>query len=573
MKMENPLEPVGRAALAASREMLALGPEEKAQALRLMAAGVRSAAEKIVRENGLDMEEARKGGRNAAFLDRLLLTPERVEHMARGMEQVAALPDPVGECIREWTRPNGLHIRQVRVPLGVIGFIYESRGTVTCDAAALCLKSGNAVILRGGSESLRTNRVLAEVLRAALKESAVPADAVQLLDSGSRDEVRQLCELDSFLNVVIPRGGKGLIRAVTEYARVPVLKHLDGVCHVYVDAAADLKMAVNVLDDAKTQRPGVCNAAETLLVDAAAAERFLPMAAERMRRRAVECRVCERSRPFFGPEAVPAEERDWSTEYEDLILSVKVVDGVRDAVEHINRYGSHHSDSIITEDGKARDYFMSRVDSACVYHNCSTRFSDGEEFGFGAEIGIGTDKFHARGPMALRELTSYKYVIEGPFPDSGGRPRLNRHVRNQKGSTAAWPRCSPLVHTPEEVPLESQPVADASVETGGAAAEVRIDIRKNGAGVTHRNGDARACLHAGGSFPGSVHAESCAGHAGGRQRCRGFPVAQELDNLHPQFTHGRAARQVAGELSAEPRPQSHGAVGGIHVVHAHAQAP
>lgn len=209
------------------------------------------------------------------------------------------------------------------------------------------------------------------------------------------------------------QGGKGLIRAVTEYARVPVLKHLDGVCHVYVDAAADLEMAVNVLDDAKTQRPGVCNAAETLLVDAAAAERFLPMAAERMRLRGVECRVCERSRPFFGPEAIPAEEEDWSTEYEDLILSVKVVDGVRDAVEHINHYGSHHSDSIITEDERARDYFMNRVDSACVYHNCSTRFSDGEEFGFGAEIGIGTDKFHARGPMALRELTSYKYVIEG----------------------------------------------------------------------------------------------------------------------------------------------------------------
>ena len=348
MKMKNPLEPAGRTALEASRELLALEPEEKALALRLMAAGVRSAAEKIVRENGLDMEEARKGGRNAAFLDRLLLTPERVEHMARGMEQVAALPDPVGECIREWTRPNGLHIRQVRVPLGVIGFIYESRGTVTCDAAALCLKSGNAVILRGGSESLRTNRALAEVLRAALKESAVSADAVQLLDSGSRDEVRQLCGLDSFLNVIIPRGGKGLIRAVTEYARVPVLKHLDGVCHVYVDAAADLEMAVNVLDDAKTQRPGVCNAAETLLVDAAAAERFLPMAAERMRLRGVECRVCDRSRPFFGPEAIPAEEEDWSTEYEDLILSVKVVDGVRDAVEHINHYGSHHSDSIVS---------------------------------------------------------------------------------------------------------------------------------------------------------------------------------------------------------------------------------
>lgn len=413
MTAENPLEPVGRAALAASREMLALGPEEKADALRRMAAAVRPAAPRILQENALDVEEARTAGRNAAFLDRLLLTPDRVERMAHGMEQVAELPDPVGACIREWTRPNGLHISQVRVPLGVIGFIYESRGTVTCDAAALCLKSGNAVILRGGSESLRTNRVLAEALRGALKESAVPVDALQLLNSGSRDEVRQLCELDSCLNVIIPRGGKGLIRTVMEYARVPVLKHLDGICHVYVDAAADLEMAVNVLDDAKTQRPGVCNAAETLLVDAAVAERFLPMAAERLRLRSVECRVCGRSRPFFGPEAVAASEEDWSTEYEDLILSVKVVDGVRGAVEHINRYGSHHSDSIMTEDAEARDYFMRRVDSACVYHNCSTRFSDGEEFGFGAEIGIGTDKFHARGPMALRELTSYKYVILG----------------------------------------------------------------------------------------------------------------------------------------------------------------
>lgn len=299
MTAANPLEPVGRAALAASREMLALGPEEKADALRRMAAAVRAAAPRVLQENALDMEEAGAAGRNAAFLDRLLLTPDRVERMAHGMEQVAELPDPVGDCIREWTRPNGLHISQVRVPLGVIGFIYESRGTVTCDAAALCLKSGNAVILRGGSESLRTNRVLVEVLRGALKESAVPVDALQLLASGSRDEVRQLCELDSCLNVIIPRGGKGLIRTVMEYARVPVLKHLDGVCHVYVDAAADLEMAVNILDDAKTQRPGVCNAAETLLVDAAVAERFLPMAAERMRLRGVECRVCGRSRPFF----------------------------------------------------------------------------------------------------------------------------------------------------------------------------------------------------------------------------------------------------------------------------------
>lgn len=413
MTTENPLEPMGRAALAASREMPALTAAEKAAALRLMAAGVRHAAESVLRENALDMEEARHEGRNEAFLDRLLLTPERVEGMAQGMERVAELPDPVGEIIRDWTRPNGLHIRQVRVPLGVVGFIYESRGTVTCDAAALCLKAGNAVILRGGSESLRTNRALVAVLRSALAQSRIPVDALQLLDSGNRDEVRQLCELDSCLNVIIPRGGKGLVRAVMEHARVPVLKHLDGVCHIYVDGAADLQMALDILDDAKTQRPGVCNAAETLLVDAAVAAEFLPSAAKRLRLRGVECRVCEQGRPFFGPDAVPVAEEDWRTEYEDLILSVKVVDGVREAVEHVNRYGSHHSDAIVTSDEAARDWFMTRVDSACVYHNCSTRFSDGAEFGFGAEIGIGTDKFHARGPMALRELTSYKYVIEG----------------------------------------------------------------------------------------------------------------------------------------------------------------
>lgn len=413
MQTPNPLEHVGRAALVASREMLSLTTAEKTKALHLMAAAVREAVDVILAENVQDMRDAEHSGRNAAFLDRLLLTPERVEKMARGMEQVALLPDPVGECIRSWTRPNGLAIHQIRVPLGVIGFIYESRGTVTCDAAALCLKSGNAVILRGGSESLRTNRVLASVLRNALQKSHVPVDALQLLDSGDRAEVRQLCELDSFLNVIIPRGGKGLIRTVMEYAKVPVLKHLDGVCHIYVDAEADLEMALKVLDDAKTQRPGVCNAAETLLVDAAIAGQFLPMAAERMLLRGVECRVCPQCRPFFGPEAVMAEEEDWSTEYEDLILSIKVVNGVGEAVEHINRYGSHHSDSIITEDAAACACFMNRVDSACVYHNCSTRFSDGEEFGFGAEIGIGTDKFHARGPMALRELTTYKYTVFG----------------------------------------------------------------------------------------------------------------------------------------------------------------
>ena len=418
MKMENPLEPAGRAALAASREMLALEPEEKAQALRLMAAGVRNAAEKIIRENVRDMEEARKSGRTSAFLGRLLLTPDRVEHMACGIEQVAALPDPVGECIREWTRPNGLRIRQVRVPLGVIGFIYESRGTVTCDAAALCLKSGNAVILRGGSESLRTNRVMAETVRSALQKSAVPADAVRLLDSGSRDEVRQLCELDSCLNVIIPRGGKGLIRAVTEFSKVPVLKHLDGICHVYVDAAADQDMALAIIENAKTSRPSVCNAEEVCLVHSAIAAEFLPKLAQRLGpdRTAkglhpVELRLDERAAAIIP--GIPAGPQDFDTEFLDYILAVKVVDSVDEAIAHIAAHSTGHSEAILTRTQAHADRFTAAVDSAAVYVNCSTRFTDGGEFGLGCEMGLSTQKLHARGPMGLEELCSYKYIIHG----------------------------------------------------------------------------------------------------------------------------------------------------------------
>lgn len=403
----------GRAARAASRQLASLPAETKNLALRAMAAAVRAHAPELLTANALDVQDAEREGRAAAFLDRLLLTPERVEHMASGMEQVAALPDPVGAVIDMWERPNGLLIRQVRVPIGVIGFIYESRGTVTCDAAALCFKSGNAVILRGGREARRTNRLLAELLRGVLRVLSLPEDAVQLLSGGDHAEVAALCSLEGWVDVVIPRGGKNLIRAVMNAAKVPVLKHLDGICHLYVDVSADLDMALNLADDAKTQRPGVCNAVETILVHADCAEAFLPRLAERMRERGVECRACPRAMPFFGTRGIPATEEDWCTEYEDLIVSIKVVDSALEAVEHINEYGSHHSDAIVTEDAAARDLFLRDVDSACVYWNASTRFSDGEEFGFGAEIGIGTDKLHARGPMALRELTSYKYEILG----------------------------------------------------------------------------------------------------------------------------------------------------------------
>lgn len=409
----NPLIPVAQAARAASRILASLPTATKNDALLAMAGAVRARAADIGAANADDVREARAEGKNAAFLDRLLLTRERIEQMAGGMEQVAALPDPVGEIIASWERPNGLGIRQVRVPLGVVGFIYESRGTVTCDAAALCFKSGNAVILRGGREARRTNRLLASILRGALHGAGLPEDAVVLLAGGEHEEVADLCALEGYVDVVIPRGGKNLIRAVMAAARVPVLKHLEGICHLYVDARADLAMAVNLADDAKTQRPGVCNAVETILVHAAVAENYLPQLAERMRQRGVECRACPRSLPLMGEGVIPATEEDWRTEYEDLIVSVKIIDSLDEAIAHINTYGSHHSDAIVTEDAAARDRFLRDVDSACVYWNASTRFSDGVEFGFGAEIGIGTDKLHARGPMALRELTSYKYEILG----------------------------------------------------------------------------------------------------------------------------------------------------------------
>lgn len=409
----NPLQQQGEQARAAARQLQGVGNDARSAALMRMAELVRLNAGEIIDANREDVLEATEAGKADAFLDRLSLNPDRVEQMAKGMEKVAGLPDPVGECIARFDRPNGLQIKQVRVPIGVIGFIYESRATVTCDAAALCLKSGNAVILRGGKESSRTNAVLIRLIREALIDCGLPQDSIQLVAGGKREEVVWLCELEGLLDVIIPRGGKGLVSTVVEHAKMPVLKHLDGICHTYVHLDADLKMALDICDDAKTQRPGVCNAMETLIVHSAVADGFLPELAERMRMRNVQLKGCARCLPLLGEGAVPATEEDWKTEYEDLVLSVLMVDSLQEAVKHINKYGSHHSDAIITSSDQDAQEFMTYVDSACVYHNCSTRFSDGEEYGFGAEIGIGTDKLHARGPMGLRELTSYKYMVEG----------------------------------------------------------------------------------------------------------------------------------------------------------------
>lgn len=399
-------------ARAAARQLSLIPDAIRSETIHCMATAVRQACNALLKANQEDLRKSEDKGRPAAFLDRLRLTPERIEQMASGMDKVAVLPDPLDDTIAEWTRPNGLHIRQVRVPIGVVGFIYESRATVTCDAAALCLKSGNAVILRGGSESLGTNLVLADIFTKTLKKSALPTASVQLLHRGSHDEVLELCSCTGLVDVIIPRGGKELVSTVVQHAKMPVLKHMDGICHTYIDKEANIPQAVNIVDDAKTQRPGVCNAMETLLVHRDIATAFLPLMEKRLAIRGVEIRACSNSLPFL-PKAIPATEQDWSTEYEDLILSVKIVNNLAEAIDHINHYGSHHSDAIITENKESAETFLRSIDSACVYHNCSTRFSDGEEYGFGAEIGIGTDKIHARGPMGLRELTSYQYRVTG----------------------------------------------------------------------------------------------------------------------------------------------------------------
>lgn len=404
---------MGRAARGAALELATLSEEAKNRILEGMASGLRSSVREILEANAKDLAVSEGKGLSGPMLDRLRLNEAGVEAMAAGVSQVAGLPDPVGEELASWTRPNGMKIRKVRVPIGVIGIVYESRPNVTCDAAVLCLKSGNATILRGGSEAIHSNRVIAKILQKAGEQHGLPTGAVQLIPFTDRASVGVLAGMDDYLDLIIPRGGKGLIEAVVSQARMPVIKHYDGICHAYVGVSAEQDQAVELVVDSKVQKPSVCNALETLLVDQGIAQEFLPKVARALRDHGVLLRGCERSLAILGSQIEAATEEDWRTEYLDLTLSVKVVGSCSEAIEHINHYGSHHTDLILSEDPLEVQKFMLGVDSACVFHNLSTRFSDGEEFGFGAEIGISTDKLHARGPMGLAELTSYQYRVSG----------------------------------------------------------------------------------------------------------------------------------------------------------------
>jgi glutamate-5-semialdehyde dehydrogenase len=374
-----------------------------------MAAALDEQREAIKAANAKDLEAGRQAGLTAALLDRLKLDDGRIDGMRQGIADVVTLPDPVGELLGRETLANGLVLEKVRVPIGVIGIVYESRPNVTADAAVLCIKAGNAVILRGGKEAIHSNRAICDALLQGGARSGLPEGALQLVQTTDREAVRELVQLEGRVDVIIPRGGEGLIRAVTDLAHVPVIKHYKGVCHTYVDASADLEMALAISENAKCQRPGVCNAMETLLVHEAVAQAFLPRIAERLVARGVELRGDEQARAIV-PAIKPAAEADWGEEYLDLILAVRVVPSLDAAIDHIARYGSQHSDAIVAASAEAQQAFMQRVDAAAVYVNASTRFTDGGQFGMGAEIGISTDKLHARGPMGLPELTTYKYI-------------------------------------------------------------------------------------------------------------------------------------------------------------------
>ncbi len=396
----------------ASQAMNMLSTEVKNKALLEMAHTLEQRCHAIIEANAVDLEEARKKGVKRSYLDRLMLDEGRVKSMADGLRQAAALPDPIGEGDYCTVRPNGLEIRRVRVPLGVVGMIYEARPNVTADAIGLCLKSGNSVLLRGGSEALISNKVIAGIMAEAAYHAGIPEGAIQLIDTTDREAVNIMLKLKDYLDVIIPRGGAGLIKTVVENSIVPVIETGTGVCHTYVDSSADLEMAMNIAINAKTSRPSVCNAMETLLVHKDVADSFLPALQTRMADLNCELRGCPKSRAILS-DMLEATEEDWSTEYGDLILSVKVVDSIQEAIEHINKYNTGHSEAIITESLNSARLFQRCVDAAAVYVNASTRFSDGCEFGFGAEIGISTQKLHARGPMGLLALTSTKYLVMG----------------------------------------------------------------------------------------------------------------------------------------------------------------
>jgi len=412
MGLEDSILALCRAARAASRLLATAPTRDKDRALRKAAELLRSAVPDILAANRSDVESGRQAGLSGALIDRLSLTEARIEAVAAGLDAIAALPDPVGETMARWRRPNGLEISQVRIPLGVIGIIYESRPNVTADAAGLCLKSGNAVVLKGGAEAFETNQVIARIIATAVDAAGLPGTAVQLVPTTDREAVSILLAQAGLIDVIVPRGGTSLIRAVTELSRIPVIQHYAGICHTYVDAHADLEMAARICMNAKAQRPGVCNAMETMLVHDQVAARFLAAIAGPMQTAGVEIRGCERTRTFL-PQAREANEEDWRTEYLDLILSVKIVHSLDEAIDFVNTYGTGHSDAIVTDSYENARRFLTEVDSSAVYVNASTRFTDGYEFGFGAEVGISTNRLHARGPMGLRELTTYKYTILG----------------------------------------------------------------------------------------------------------------------------------------------------------------
>ncbi len=407
------MEPIGRAAVESARVLAQASTDAKNRALLSAARALRSRSDEILAANAADLREARAAGATGAMLDRLALDPARVEAMAAGTGQVAALADPIGTVIAEWQRPNGLRIQRVRVPLGVIGIIYESRPNVTCDAGALCLKSGNAAILRGGSESFRSSRAIHACLVDGLREAGLPEACIQLVPTTDRAAVGyMLAAMTDYIDVLVPRGGRSLVERVQKEARVPVIGHLEGNCHVYVDGAADLDMARAIVKNAKLRRTGICGAAETLLLDEACAATHLAPIVRDLLDAGCEVRGDEHVRAV-DPRVRPATEDDWYTEYLDAVIAAKVVRGVDEAIAHIAQYGSAHTESIVTGDAAAAEKFLARVDSAIVLHNASTQFADGGEFGMGAEIGISTDRFHARGPVGVEQLTSYKYVVRG----------------------------------------------------------------------------------------------------------------------------------------------------------------
>ncbi len=406
------LETIGRRAKDAAFIMQSVDTQEKNASLKAAAEALRKNQDKILAANAEDVAQGEANGMHPGMVDRLRLNAERIDAMAVGLLQVADLDDPVGETLADWTRPNGLHIRKVRVPFGVVGIIYESRPNVTADAFALCFKTGNAVILKGGSDAIHSNIAIADVLRDALISCGLPADALQMITDTDRKVTQEFMRLDAFVDVLIPRGGAGLIRAVVEGSTIPVIETGTGNCHIYIDEDADLAKAIPIIVNAKTQRIGVCNACESLVVHEKIAAAFLPALEKALQEKNVEIRGDEECQNIL-PDIVPATEEDFGREYLDYIISMKTVSSLEEAIAHINRYSTHHSDAILTENEESAKRFLAGIDSACVYVNASTRFTDGFEFGFGAEIGISTQKLHARGPMGLPELTTYKYLIEG----------------------------------------------------------------------------------------------------------------------------------------------------------------